>query len=447
MPISAGVAARALRRLADRLDAAPEELQVAPARDPAVTDAPDAVEHDRRGAAHPDRDRAARARVDARGRDAVEAPLELHDRLRPEPPQQAHLLLEARPARGELHAQRLVLEVVPAAADAEDQPPAAQNVHLRRLLRDERRLALREDHDAADQLDALGQPGEVAEERERFVEGAHVGVGPRPAASFGIGAEHVVVGEQVVVAEALHRLRVVAYRDRVGTDLGLGEDCPVAHQLLLVLAVRADLAAVGLASARVVLVREGRVVGLLAGLADGVRAAHAGPRGGRPAVAATRGHGTAAVRHERTIAAPPIGGGVAQDAASGKDSGRRSPMVIHATRVDYRNAFAGLVFPASKDEIVRRSRMIGGIDREVFAILDAIAPRRYADRDDLDAAIREVYVARGEGLRGAPRLAARAPPPYCCRVARPRRVDARAVAFLDPAELLQDLAGCSRPDP
>ncbi len=71
-------------------------------------------------------------------------------------------------------------------------------------------------------------------------------------------------------------------------------------------------------------------------------------------------------------------------------------MVIHATRVDYRNAFAGLVFPASKDEIVRRSRMVGGIDREVFAILDAIAPRRYADRDDLDAAIREVYMARGE---------------------------------------------------
>ena len=77
-------------------------------------------------------------------------------------------------------------------------------------------------------------------------------------------------------------------------------------------------------------------------------------------------------------------------------------MVIHATRVDYRNAFAGLVFPASKDEIVRRSRMVGGIDREVFAILDAIAPRSYASREDLDEAIREVYMARGEDAEELP---------------------------------------------
>lgn len=102
---------------------------------------------------------------------------------------------------------------------------------------------------------------------------------------------------------------------------------------------------------------------------------------------------------ERTIAAPSVAArraGLAQDGASGKDSVGRSPMVIHASRVDYRNAFGGLVFPASKDEIVRRSRMVGGIDREVYAILDAIAPRRYGSRDDLDAAIREVYLARGE---------------------------------------------------
>ena len=71
-------------------------------------------------------------------------------------------------------------------------------------------------------------------------------------------------------------------------------------------------------------------------------------------------------------------------------------MVIHATKVDYRNAFAGLVFPASKDEIVRRSRMIGGIDREVFAILDAIPGRSYQSMDELEAIIREIYLIRGE---------------------------------------------------
>ena len=77
-------------------------------------------------------------------------------------------------------------------------------------------------------------------------------------------------------------------------------------------------------------------------------------------------------------------------------------MVIHAGKADYRSAFSGLEFPASKIEVVRRSRMKGGIDREVFAILDAIAPRRYASKDDLDAAIREVYVARGEDSEALP---------------------------------------------
>ena len=71
-------------------------------------------------------------------------------------------------------------------------------------------------------------------------------------------------------------------------------------------------------------------------------------------------------------------------------------MVIHATKVDYRNAFAGLVFPASKDEIVRRSRMQGGIDREVFAILDAIPARGYSSIDELESVIREIYLIRGE---------------------------------------------------
>lgn len=77
-------------------------------------------------------------------------------------------------------------------------------------------------------------------------------------------------------------------------------------------------------------------------------------------------------------------------------------MVIHASKVDYRNAFAGLVFPASKDEIVRRSRMIGGIDREVFAILDAIPARSYRSMDDLEAVIRQIYVVRGEPAESLP---------------------------------------------
>ena len=71
-------------------------------------------------------------------------------------------------------------------------------------------------------------------------------------------------------------------------------------------------------------------------------------------------------------------------------------MVIHATKVDYRNAFAGLVFPASKDQIVLRSRTQGGIDREVFAILASIPTHSYHSMEQLEDAIRGVYIVRGE---------------------------------------------------
>jgi len=73
-------------------------------------------------------------------------------------------------------------------------------------------------------------------------------------------------------------------------------------------------------------------------------------------------------------------------------------MVIHASKVDYRNAFGGLAFPASKDEVVRRSRMKGGLDREVFSI----PGHSYQSMEDLEAAIRDVYVARGESLEELP---------------------------------------------
>ncbi len=77
-------------------------------------------------------------------------------------------------------------------------------------------------------------------------------------------------------------------------------------------------------------------------------------------------------------------------------------MVIHATKVDYRNAFAGLVFPASKDQIVLRSQTHGGIDREVFAILASIPARSYRSMEELEDAIRDIYVVRGESPEELP---------------------------------------------
>ena len=77
-------------------------------------------------------------------------------------------------------------------------------------------------------------------------------------------------------------------------------------------------------------------------------------------------------------------------------------MVIHAGKADYRSAFGGLEFPASKIEVVRRSRMTGGIDREVYAVLDSIPNRSYRGMEELENAVRSVYVARGESPEELP---------------------------------------------
>jgi hypothetical protein len=66
--------------------------------------------------------------------------------------------------------------------------------------------------------------GQVAEEDERLVEGAVQVVGPAPAGVHGrVGAEHVIVGEDVVVAEVRDGLGVATKRPGVRAGLGLGE--------------------------------------------------------------------------------------------------------------------------------------------------------------------------------------------------------------------------------
>ena len=90
--------------------------------------------------------------------------------------------------------------------DAEAQPAAGEQVELGRLLGHEHRLALRQDQDAGDQLEALGDRAEEAEQHERLVV-RHVGgvdlLAPRPV---GVAADDVLGGEQVVEAGALDGL-------------------------------------------------------------------------------------------------------------------------------------------------------------------------------------------------------------------------------------------------
>ena len=137
------------------------------------------------------------------------------------------------PAAGvEVLAERLVLHEVPAAPDAKPEAAAAEHVHRRRLLGDQRRLSLRQDQHAGRQLDPLGRRREIAEEHEHLVEGALLGVGrPRPADVHpgeprNWGTEHVIVGDQLLEPGPVDRLGVVPDRGWIVADLVCGNTTP-----------------------------------------------------------------------------------------------------------------------------------------------------------------------------------------------------------------------------
>ena len=76
-------------------------------------------------------------------------------RLGQQPAQQRDLLVHPPPAVGERLAERLVLDGVPADADAEPEAAVGQQVDLGGLLGDERGLALGQDDDPGDQLERV----------------------------------------------------------------------------------------------------------------------------------------------------------------------------------------------------------------------------------------------------------------------------------------------------
>ena len=207
--------------------------------EPAVGATPHSAEHAVSGdrpagaaaGAHPQRDRPLhRQRVDAGVGYIVVAAVKIDDLFRPEPAQQFHLLLGATAAGGEVLAERFVLDGVPADANAQAQPPSAQHVHFGSLLGYQRGLALAKDDDGRDQLHAGGQGRHVAECHEDFVEHAVLGVAARPRLVVrSVRPQHVVVGDDVGVAQFLGRLHVIAHGDGVGTDFRLGENDPYLH--------------------------------------------------------------------------------------------------------------------------------------------------------------------------------------------------------------------------
>src|SRR5260370_33554085 len=148
------------------------------------------------------------------------AALVAHDLLTPEEAHHLDLFFYDPPSRMEIHAQGLIFYRVPAYPYAEAYLAACENVHLRRLLGDERGLPLREDDDSRNQFQAC-QRCEVAEEHEWFVEHILLSVTLPAPAVRGISTQNVVIRDKVTVTQPLRRLRVVTNDQGVCADLGL----------------------------------------------------------------------------------------------------------------------------------------------------------------------------------------------------------------------------------
>ena len=151
-------------------------------------------------------------------------------RLGPQRLHHPHLVGRALAAVVEILVEAGELDLVPADADPEPEPPAAQHIERRRLLGDQRRLALRQDQDARGEADALGAAGEKAEQHKRVVIGGRRGADAPPAMiGVRVAAEHVVGRQQIGKAEPLGRLRVIADDRGAGADIADRQRCAKLH--------------------------------------------------------------------------------------------------------------------------------------------------------------------------------------------------------------------------
>ena len=124
-------------------------------------------------------------------------------------------------------------------ADADPEPEASvgEQVHVGGLLGQQHGLPLRQDDDAGDQLDLLGDAGEVGVGDQRLVKriGFLVGAGQFRLAVGVDGTEDVVVDHDVVVAHVLRRLGEGLDRAGIAAEFdlpgGAGSDAHVPNAI------------------------------------------------------------------------------------------------------------------------------------------------------------------------------------------------------------------------
>jgi hypothetical protein len=132
------------------------------------------------------------------------APLEARRLVAPQGAHGVDVLVGARAALGERHADGAHFRLEVAGTDAEDQPSLRQHVEARDLLGEYERVALRQDDDAGPEAQLRGagrDEGQVDERVEDRVAWLH-GRRRHPRA----GQHHVLAGPHRVVAESLRLL-------------------------------------------------------------------------------------------------------------------------------------------------------------------------------------------------------------------------------------------------
>ena len=97
--------------------------------------------------------------------------------------------------------------MVPTHPHAEAQPTTRQQIHIGRLPRYQRCLTLRKYKDPGGEFEALSDSGQIAEHHEGIVERVMlvVAAGKRRRSVSMLGAEHVIVGNEVIEAHLFHR--------------------------------------------------------------------------------------------------------------------------------------------------------------------------------------------------------------------------------------------------
>ena len=219
----AGIAPGGLGEAADRRDVAPRAGGIGHlAAEPAVAQLADSAKRALGAAADPDRQTMPLRRLGLhrhRGHRIVLA-LEVDLGVGPPGPQQADRVVHPRAARVEVFAERLVLRLLPAHADAEPHPAARQRIERAHLLGHERRVPLRQHEHLGAERHARGHGGDGREGHQRLEDRHGRRVRAGRAAGDRVAHHDVVEHVDVVVAdlleglgEAQHTLGPFAIRD------------------------------------------------------------------------------------------------------------------------------------------------------------------------------------------------------------------------------------------